>query len=265
MYEFPVSGPLSAEVRVSAGRLEIAAQPGLTTATVRVEPADGSDASKEAAEQTVVELRGTNLIVKAPENKGWLRMRFPRLAITIAVPADSTLDLKTASADATCTGAYRTVQANTASGDVFVETVTGDFAITTASGDVRTMQVGGAFKIKSASGDISADTIDGSAVVHTASGDVEIGTLGGDLHGTTASGDFAVRTLRQGTAKVNSASGDISVGVTPGVAIWLELSSMSGRARSDLQPSGAPANGQPAVALHLRSMSGDILVNRAAG
>ncbi|MEV6969501.1 DUF4097 family beta strand repeat-containing protein [Hamadaea sp. NPDC051192] len=265
MYEFPITGPLSTDVRVSAGRVEITAQPGLTTATVAVEPFDGSDLSREAAAQTTVELHGTNLIVKAPEHKGWLKMRNPRLAVSIRIPADSTLDLRTASADATCSGAYRQVSVHSASGDVFVEDVTGDFAITTASGDVRAMHVGGEFKANSASGDISADTVDGSADLHSASGDVELGTLSGGVRATTASGDFALRTLRNGVAKVNSASGDIAIGVVPGIGVWMELTSMSGRARSDLQPSDAPASGQPDVALHLRSMSGDIVVSRAAG
>ncbi|NUR49112.1 MAG: DUF4097 family beta strand repeat protein [Hamadaea sp.] len=264
MHEFPVTGPLSADIRVSSGRVDVTAQPGLTTATVSVEPLDGSDASKEAAEQTVVELHGTNLLVKTPEHKGWLRMRHPRLAVTVRIPADSALDLRTASADATCAGAYRQVQVDSASADVFVENVTGVFGVKTASGDIKATYVGGDAKITSASGDVTVATIDGSGAVHTASGDVELGTVGGDLGVSTASGDVNVRTLRNGTAKVNSASGDIAVGVVPGVGVWMELSSMSGRARSDLQPSGAPANGQPDVALHLRSMSGDIVVARAA-
>jgi len=264
MYEFPVTSPLAAEIRIAAGRVEVTAQPGLTTATVSVEPLDNSDQSQEAAAQTLVELRGTDLIVKAPESKNWLRMRHPRLAVKVAVPADSSLDLTTASADATCSGAFREARVDSASADIFIENVTGVLGVKTASGDIKATHVGGDFKITSASGDVTVAAIDGSAAVHTASGDVELGTVGGDIGVTTASGDVNVRTLHRGSAKVNSASGDIKVGVIAGVGVWMDLTTMSGRARSDLDPAGAPANGQPDVALHLRSMSGDIVVARAA-
>jgi DUF4097 and DUF4098 domain-containing protein YvlB len=266
MHEFPVTGPLTTDIRIGDGRVDVTAEAGVTTATVTVEPLDNTDLSRDAAARTTVELQGKQLSIKTPEiSTGWLRRRGARVGITVVVPADGPLELRTASADATCSGTYRLASVHTASGDVFIETVTGDLSVNAASGDVRIMRVNGDLKANSASGDVSADTIDGSATIHTASGDVEIGTIGAGLRANSASGDVRVGTLRRGAAKVNSASGDISVRVVPGIGVWMDLTSMSGRARSELDPASAPANGaQPEVSLHLRSMSGDVVVGRAA-
>jgi len=266
MYEFPVTGPVTTEIRIGDGRVDVNAEPSVSTATVAVTALDDTDLARDVAARTTVELRGSKLFIKTPDiSTGWLRRRGSRVAITVRVPAGGPLELRTPTADATCSGAYRQAEVHSASGDVFVETVTGDFSVKTASGDVRMMRVSGDLKANSASGDVSADTIDGSATIHTASGDVEIGTLGTGLRTTTASGDVRVGTLRRGAAKVNSASGDISVGVVPGVGVWMDLTSMSGRTRSDLDPAGAPVNGaEPQVTLNLRTMSGDVMVGRGA-
>lgn len=265
MYEFPVTGPIETEFRLSDGRVETTTQNGLTTATVTVEPLDGSDASREAAQRTTVEMVGNRLTVKAPDmgTTGWLRGRRAKISVTATLPAESRVELRTASADATLHGVYGQVAVNTASGDAFVETVTGDLTVNAASGDVRAIHVAGDLKVNSASGDLNAETVDGTVTVHTASGDVEVGAIGNGAKANTASGDITIAKLVRGNARINSASGDIEVGVASGAGVYMDVSSMSGRARSELDTSSAPANGNdPEVTLHLRSMSGDITVKR---
>jgi DUF4097 and DUF4098 domain-containing protein YvlB len=267
MYEFPVTGTIEAEFRLAGGRIETTTQNGLTTATVTVEPMDGSDASREAAERTTVEMHGTRLTVKAPEieTTGWLRGgRSAKIMVTAALPAGSSMELRSASADATLHGVYGAVAVHTASGDAFVETVTGDLTVQAASGDTNAGHVGGDLKVDSASGDLHAEQVDGTVVVHTASGDVEVGAVGNGAKANTASGDITITKLIHGHAKINSASGDIEVGVGTGTGVYMDIVSMSGRARSDLDTSPAPVNGNnPEVTLHLRSMSGDITVKRS--
>jgi DUF4097 and DUF4098 domain-containing protein YvlB len=266
MYEFPVSGAIEAEFRLADGRVETTTQSGLTTATVTVEPMDGSDASREAAERTTVEMHGKRLTVKAPDigTTSWLRgKRGARIMITAALPADSSVELRTASADAAFHGVYGDVLVHTASGDAVIETVTGDLTVNAASGDIRALHVGGDLKVNSASGDLRADQVDGTMVVHTASGDVEVGAVGNGAKANTASGDITITKIIRGHAKINSASGDIEIGVGTGTGVYMDLSSMSGRARSHLDTSSAPVNGNdPEVTLHVRSMSGDITVKR---
>lgn len=267
MFEFPVTGAVDAEFRLAGGRVETTTQAGLTTATVTVEPMDGSDVSKEAAERTTVEMHGNTLTVKAPDidSGSWLRgRRGAKIAVTATLPADSSIELRSASADASLHGVYRSVSVHTASGDAFVETVTGDLHANAASGDIKAGHVGGDLKVNSASGDLHAEQVDGSVNIHTASGDVELGSVGQGARANTASGDITITKLIRGNAKINSASGDIEVGVGAGTGVYMDISSMSGRARSQLDTSSAPVNSNdPDVTLHLRSMSGDITVKRS--
>jgi DUF4097 and DUF4098 domain-containing protein YvlB len=267
MFEFTVTGAIDAEFRLADGRVETTTQAGLTTATVTVEPMDGSDASKEAAERTTVEMHGNTLTVKAPDNNssGWLRgWRGAKIAVTATLPADSNVELRSASADATLHGVYGAVSVHTASGDAFVEAVTGDLTANAASGDITAGRIGGDLKVNSASGDLHAEQIDGTVNVHTASGDVELGSVGKGARANTASGDITITKLVRGNAKINSASGDIEIGVGAGTGVYMDISSMSGRARSHLDTSSTPiGNGDPEVTLHLRSMSGDITVKRS--
>ena len=53
------------------------------------------------------------------------------------------------------------------------------------------------------------------------------------------------------------------MGVAHGVAALLDLSTVSGKVRSDLAASGAPAAGEAHVELVLSSVSGNVNVERA--
>jgi hypothetical protein len=263
MFEFPCTAPVNTEVRLFDGHLEVTADER-NTATVTVEPFDNSDSAKEAASRTTVEMRGSKLVVHAPEvSSGWLRRRGAPVRITIGVPANSSVDAKIASADTFLHGDYSTVTINVASGDIMLDRASGDVSINSASGDLRVGRVGGGLKVNTASGDVIADEVVGLTTAHSASGDIEIDRAGDGVRANTASGDIKVREARQGAYKVNSASGDIAIGVANGVGVWMDVTTMSGRAQSDLNNVSTGPNGQAVLSLHLRSMSGDIRVLRA--
>jgi len=262
MYEFPCTEPVTAQIRVSAGTVEIIAEQR-GTVTVDVEPADGSDSSREAAERTRVEFRDGRLIIEAPEGTGWLLRRSPRLRVHARLPLDSSLQLKTASADATVHGRYASVVLNTASGDAYVEHVTGDLSANTASGDIRVTEVGKHLRVNTASGDVAAQVVTGQVTAKSASGDIEIEQAGGGVSATTASGDVRVGTARRGEIRINSASGDVRIGVVAGTGVWLDLSTLSGATRSDLAVADTPPqSGNAELAVHVKTMSGDIELRR---
>lgn len=266
MYEFHCAGPITVDLRLGGGTCEIRAETG-ETATVEIEPFDGSEAGREAASQTRVELSGDTLTITAPEAGGWLFRRAPRLRVIATVPTGSTGRLRVASADLTCHGQWSELKANTASGDLYVEQVSADLSVNSASGDVRVNQVGGRLNVNTASGDVSATRVAGHVEVKGASADVEVEELGGGLRSSTASGDLRIGTARQGDITVNSASGDVSIGVQAGTGVWMDLNTLSGRTRSDLEASdGTPPNGHE-LSVQVRTISGDIelhRVNRAA-
>jgi hypothetical protein len=262
MYEFDCPGPVALSLRVAGGEAEIIAEER-QTATVDVAPFDGSDAARDAAANTRVDLRDGALVIEAPEWTGWLFRRGPRVRIRARVPLDGDLIVKVASADVRAAGRYRSASLNGASGDMSVEHVTGNVTANTASGDLRLGRVDGDLKVNGASGDMTIGYVGGEVGAHSASGDILIDRPAGSVRAVTASGDIRIGTAANGSVHVNSASGDVSIGVLAGTGVWLDLTSMSGDTRTDLtMPEGGD---QSAATLHLqvRTASGDIGVHRA--
>jgi hypothetical protein len=63
---------------------------------------------------------------------------------------------------------------------------------------------------------------------------------------------------------LTTVSGDATVGVAPGLRIWLEVQTVSGRMRSELDDDGPDArNGTPQLTVVLQSVSGDLQLRRA--
>ncbi len=58
----------------------------------------------------------------------------------------------------------------------------------------------------------------------------------------------------------------MTVGVVPGLRVWLDLSSVSGRMESQLDDDGrTPGENAPQLSVSIRSVSGDQHILRAAG
>jgi hypothetical protein len=263
MYEFNCPEPVTLSLRVAGGTAEIFAE-DRRDATVEVVPFDGSDAARDAAGRTRVELRDGALLVEAPEWTGWLFRRGPRVRVRVHLPQDCDLAVRVASADVRAAGRYRSASVASASGDLSVEHVTGDVSANAASGDVRIGRVDGNLKVNGASGDIAVGYVGGDVIAHSASGDVAVNHAGGSLRATTASGDVRVGMATTGAIRANSASGDVTVGVAAGTGVWLDLTSISGDTRTDLtMPAGSADQSAATLNLQVRTVSGDIDVHRA--
>jgi DUF4097 and DUF4098 domain-containing protein YvlB len=264
VYEFDCPQPVALSLRIAGGGADIVAE-DRQTATVDVEPFDGSDAAREAAASTRVEMRDGTLVVEAPEWTGWLFRRGPRVRVTARIPQDGDLTIKVASADVKAVGRYGTLNVNSASGDISVEHATGDGAVNTASGDLRLGRVDGELRLNAASGDVSVGHVGGDTSAHSASGDISIDRVNGSVKATTASGDIRVGVTSAGMTKINTASGDVSIGVAAGIGVWLDLTTLSGDTNTDLSmPQGGGDQSTATLSLVVRTASGDIDVHRAA-
>jgi DUF4097 and DUF4098 domain-containing protein YvlB len=262
MYEFDCPNPVALSVHLGGGDAEIIAE-DTDRAVVEVTGADGSDAARQAAARTRVELVDGVLVVDAPESGGWGFRRTPRVNVNVRLPRGGDLFVKLASANVRALGSYADAKLNSASGDISVEHIAGDAAAGTASGLVNLNRVDGGLRLNSASGTLAVDDVGGDLGAHSASGDIQIGTVGGSVDITTASGDVRLGTVVTGDVKVKSASGDVSVGIASGTGVWLDLITMSGDTRSDLEIS---QNGEPSTAtltLQVRTASGDIHIHRS--
>ncbi len=263
MPDFPASGPIHATVRIAAGALRIAAETR-DTVTVEVRPGSNGEASRQAAEDTHVDMAGDQLTVETPQARGFMIRRSAPVNITLRVPLGSRLLLRSASADITCDGSYGDSYINLASGDVEIEQIAGNLQCGTASGDVRFARVDGNLTVTTASGDIRGHSVGGEMSAKTASGDVIVEAVAASVRAGTASGDITIGNMATGTARIHTASGDVKLGVAEGTPIWLDLNTLSGDTRTDLPVSSETPDGTAATLnLYIRTVSGDITVRRS--
>ena len=248
--------PPQIEVRNHAGTVAIEAVEGADSVDVRVEALDS--AAEELLDEVQIDAPpttpGTALRVRVlvPQRR---LFRSGTFAVTVRTPAGARARVSVASADVGVRGPMGRLDLSGASGDLEVEQCA-ELHARTASGDLRIGVVTGRTTVASASGDVRVDRAGGGLQGRTASGDIEIGEADGDLD---------LSAVAEGSVHVRSVSGDVSVGVVPGLRVWLDLSSVSGRMDSQLdEDAGAGDEGAPQLSVTMRSVSGDLRVRRAA-
>ncbi len=267
-WDFPCSDPIDIAIdNWASGSIVLAGEP-TDTVVVEVAPSPRSRDSyvlDQALDQVEVEFEDGQLFVRGPRYGSF--RRWSGLDLTIRTPVGSSCAAKTASADLSCVGEVSRVTLNTASGDLTASTVTGDVTARSASGDVLLDQVGGDLIAHTASGDVRANQVDGAVRVNSASGDVALGYCARSVTTRTAAGDVRIGAVVSGEVELNSTSGDVEVAVVPGIGVYLELSSLSGAVRSDLdevESAEATGPGGATVEIRARTLSGDIHVTRAS-
>jgi len=281
MHEFHTPSPIRLRVELWEGSITVLADQTDTT-TVELEPEGGGDtsAAQDLIDRTTVEQRGDEVVVLQPRVKGGLFRRGFRVRATIRVPLTSSAKLESGSADIETRGELGNVRAASGSGDVHLER-TADAEVRTGSGDITLDTVTGSCGTKSGSADVVIGSVAGDAGVVTGSGDVVINSVSGTLNvksgsgdvvvksggdgvdALAGSGDLMVRRVDHGRVKAKTGSGDISIGVADGTSAYLDVMTMSGDVRSDLNGSDAPPDGDQRVEIHVLSGSGDVVLQRA--
>lgn len=261
-HRVPLSAsPRTIEVHDPAGSVTVEAVDGAEELQLRIEPLD--HAAAQVLDQVQLVVTDSRVKVTVPHRR---MLRTPSFAITVMTPPDAPVRVAVASADVVLRGRLGRAELTAASGDVSVEQCA-DLEVRAASGDVQVGAVRGPATVGTASGDVRLESAEGAVQVRTASGDVRVGELGGDLSVSTASGDVAVDRAARGTVRLRTVSGDATVGVAPGLRLWLDLQSVSGRLDSDLEdePDDDPDAGTAAaLTVRLQSVSGDLRIRRAA-
>ena len=136
--------------------------------------------------------------------------------------------------------------------------------------------------VTTASGEFSCGEIDGDATVSSVSGDCTMRRVGGRLDATVHVRRRANRSVRRGSRDrldqwrcahrsmrrpdiaIRSISGDVRVGLPTGIRVEAEISTLSGRATLPEPVPAADAGDRRAVRLQLKSVSGDIRVERTS-
>ena len=270
MHVFETPGDVLLRVSLEAGSVAVSTA-DIARVEVDVKPLRDNQASREAAEETLVELVDHGgryeVVVAAPKRS--LVFGFGHgasIGVRITCPARSRLETHTASADVRTVGRIGEVDATTASGDLGLGIVDGNLSVASASGDVSVDEVGGAGKVKSASGDIIVRLARGALSVSAASGDVHVDRALASVSIANASGDIEVGAVEADKIRLQSVSGDVRVGVREGLRVWIDASSVSGTISSDLPAEdGAPVGGSAALEIHARTVSGDVGIVAAVG
>jgi len=267
-HTFDVSGPVNVDVQLSSGEIRVErGDPGVAEVELTAHDAD----SQELVDAARVELRGRDLVIDVPGRRSGgfgfnLKDVFGGRGITCRIRCEegSSLRARSKSADIDVSLDLNEADIATASGDADLRNVHGDLSFKGASGDLSAEHVGGRASVNTASGDITLGHVGGSTTVNTASGDITVEAAHADVKANTASGDVSLDLVTTGEITVNSASGDVTVGVRRGSQVYLDCSTVSGDARSDLGPTGDEPNGNgPLVHLKARTVSGDISITRA--
>jgi hypothetical protein len=188
------------------------------------------------------------------------RGRAARLAIDVPVGTD--LNVKGASVDVVARGAIGALRVRSASGDVRVDDVVrADVAL--ASGDTRLEIVRDGANFRATSGDVTLGRVDGRLTASLASGDIHVDELGGDGDFETASGDVSVRRYTGASVAVRTVSGDVRIGLPSGIRVEPEISTLSGKVSLPSPATSVATEERRPVKLRLRTVSGDIRIERA--
>lgn len=259
---FPAPGAVTLEISIGAGDIRVREQDGAVGLHIT-----GEHDPEQVTVDTVVESDGSLRITVTERRRGisgWKRRK--GLDIGVDTPALSKLDVDVdgGAVDLRSKGRVAALRFASGSGDARLDDVTGDVDVKGASGDVRIGRVGGHLRVHLASGDLSVDDIAGGATVRTASGDITLGSVTGDSSLTSLSGDVEVARAGPTSMAVQAVSGDVEVGIAPGVPAALDVSSLSGDTRSDLEISPTPTGGDiPPLILKVNTVSGDVRIRRS--
>ena len=261
---FPLSGAINLLVRTGHGSVTVTAVDGLDTATVRLTP---HDSDNDIAERTAVEMRGPVLAIVTP-NRGGLtdllgswRSNRDALAIEVAVPSGTATKISTASADVRIIGRVGGADLATGSATVDVDVVDGNLRLRTGRATRRVGEVDGDVQARPGSGTITLGEVAGSVQSGFGSGDLTVETAHGNVRSRAGSGDALIG-CAYGDVEFTAGSGKVSVGLPEGVSARLDVTSGSGRVRSDLPIEDAPRSGK-SITVRARTGSGDIRLFRA--
>ncbi|MGH3721896.1 MAG: DUF4097 family beta strand repeat-containing protein [Pseudonocardiaceae bacterium] len=292
--DFTCEGPIDIWVELDSGRLDVTLEHGAAPhgVTVLIRPdltgqppyggigslltwlseqtgtTPSGEPAAEAARRTVIDFTGQRLTVRTPRE---YPLRTVPLIIQVNAPSGSSISARTGSADVAVTGVAAGFDAATGSGQVRAQRCTDAAEVRTGSGDVQLGTILGRLRVRTGSGQVDVTSVEGtasSATVRTGSGDVRLGSvkLGAIKHDVSArsgSGDLTVVDACAGGLELATGSGQLRVGIHPGVLAELDVSSGSGRARSDLPVSGPPPETDVKLRVRARTGSGDALVTAA--
>ena len=179
----------------------------------------------------------------------------------VEVPAGADVEVKSVSADLTLAGAYGATRLHTVSGNVRVDSAA-RLDLNSVSGDVRATSVTGDASLTTVSGDVDVREVGGRLTASSSSGDIRVLRAGDDVTVGTTSGDVRCECATGSSIGVKSISGDVNIGLPAGIRVEPDISTLSGRTTLPAPSGSAPVSAPRVVRVRLRTVSGNINIDR---
>lgn len=244
--QFTVGERLIVDIDVRTGSVDVrTGAPG--SATVQLDSGSTDD-------WQVIQL-GDSLVIRAAGR----RARAVRMLVE--VPPATDVEVKSVSADLTLVGTLGATRVHTVSGNVRIDSVA-RLDLNSVSGDVRASVVAGDASITTVSGDVDVREVSGRLTASSSSGDIRVSKVADDLTIGTTSGDVRCDCARGASVGVKCISGDVVVGLPAGIRVEPDISTLSGRTTLPKPSGAAPAAAPRVVRVRLRTVSGNITIER---
>ena len=172
-------------------------------------------------------------------------------ALTVVVPRDTAVVVRSENGDITASGLAGTVDARSGNGDVTLHQIGSDVTARSSNGQVVVGDVGGDAQLSSDNGRVEASAVGGSLVATSSNGDLEVSTVGGSAVARTDNGWVQVAAVG-GDVEATSNNGDVTVH-GPGRPVALDISTDSGA-----QVVQAPTDPSASTRVTIRSDNGAV-------
>ena len=187
------------------------------------------------ADKTKVDFAGGRLSVKTTVSGD----KNGSVAITIDLPAGSSLVAYLAHSDVHADGSFGECELHMASGRVQLDRVDA-LQANIAAGEVAIGHIAGRGDIDGSGGQIWIGHASADLELSSASGGFDIDRADGSVTATTASGAIRIGRMTHGQAKLMNGSGNIEVGISEGTAASIDVNSERGAVHNSVSVAGRP-------------------------
>ncbi|SCF26611.1 Putative adhesin [Micromonospora purpureochromogenes] len=277
MPTFTTPGPIVATVVVAGAQVRVTAS-DRTDTLVLVEPIDKASRSDvKVADKTKVDFTGDQLSVKTTASGD----KNGSVAITIDLPAGSSLVAYLAHSDVHADGSLgecelhmaagrvqldriNALQANIAAGEVTIGHIAARATIDGSTFTLRISEVEDTVKLSNSGGQIWIGHASADLDLTSGSGGFDIDRADGSVTARTGDGAIRIGRLTRGRAELSNHSGNIEVGISEGTAVTVDANSKRGSVRNSVPPQENPGTSDDKVTVHARTRHGDITIQRVA-
>jgi len=277
MPTFAASGPIIATVVVAGAQVRVTAS-DQTDTVVLVEPINkASQSDVKVANKTKVDFADGQLSVKTTVSGD----KNGSVAITIDLPAGSSLVAYLAHSDVHADGSLgecelhmasgrvqldriNALQADIAAGEVTIGHIAERANIDGAAFAMRISEVQDNVRLSSSGGQTWIGHAWADLNLSNGSGGFDIDRADGSVTAKTGDGAIRIGRLTRGPAELLNGSGDIEVRISEGTAARVDASSERGSVRNSVPSQEDPDMPDNKVTVHARTRNGDIIIERAA-